>query len=244
VQYEYYFFDDEDMDSFMCSEEVVESAAARLAYASLAAGAGRADVFRLSLLSRYGGVWVDSDCASKTPLRDFVWRNASAVSGLGRERDFHQWVLLYSPGHPFLRAALDRVAANVVSWSLARRFDMVTKISGPPVYFGGIQALLEHHGCSISDPLLAGAEGAPDADGGGASTFASVKCSNASDPLVREMGVVQLFANDYLGGNIVFKAKDVDKEKSDDGDKHYKFMLTAEELYRDPAGACAGRRPA
>ena len=83
MQYEYYFFDDKDMDSFMCSEEAVESAAARLAYASLAAGAGRADVFRLSLLSRYGGVWVDSDCASKAPLRDFVWRNITFAVGRG-----------------------------------------------------------------------------------------------------------------------------------------------------------------
>ena len=37
----------------------------------------------------------------------------------------------------------------------------------------------------------------------------------------------------------------MDKEKAaDSGDKHYKFMSTAEELYRDPAGARTCLRPA
>ena len=34
-----------------------------------------------------------------------LWRNASVVSGMGREGDFHQWLLAFAPRHPIIGAS-------------------------------------------------------------------------------------------------------------------------------------------
>jgi hypothetical protein len=53
--------------------------------------AGKADIWRLAIIYQYGGIYADSDVKATYAFRDFVWPNASVVSGLGSKRDFHQW---------------------------------------------------------------------------------------------------------------------------------------------------------
>ena len=53
--------------------------------------AAKADIWRLAIILRYGGIYADSDVKPVHPFRETVWPNASAVSGIGGGRDLHQW---------------------------------------------------------------------------------------------------------------------------------------------------------
>ena len=53
--------------------------------------AAKADIWRLAVILRYGGIYVDSDVKALHPFREYLWPNASAASGMGRNKDFHQW---------------------------------------------------------------------------------------------------------------------------------------------------------
>ena len=56
--------------------------------------AAKADIWRLAVILRYGGIYVDSDVKALRPFRERVWANASVVSGIGGQRDLHQWCVL------------------------------------------------------------------------------------------------------------------------------------------------------
>jgi hypothetical protein len=64
--------------------------------------AAKADIWRLAVILRYGGVYVDSDVKALRPFRERVWANASVVSGIGGQRDLHQWCV--PPGMSLLQA--------------------------------------------------------------------------------------------------------------------------------------------
>ena len=53
--------------------------------------AAKADVWRLAIILRYGGIYVDSDVKALHPFREYLWPNASVASGIGANKDFHQW---------------------------------------------------------------------------------------------------------------------------------------------------------
>ena len=59
------FFTDEDIDRFVC-ENFPANVSAPLS--SLRAGAARADLWRLLVMQRYGGVYIDFDVAVLSPL--------------------------------------------------------------------------------------------------------------------------------------------------------------------------------
>ncbi len=53
--------------------------------------AAKADVWRLAVILRYGGIYADSDVKALHPFREYLWPNASVASGIGANKDFHQW---------------------------------------------------------------------------------------------------------------------------------------------------------
>ena len=55
--------------------------------------AAKADIWRLAIVQHYGGIYADSDVRAVHPFREYVWPNASVVSGVGGQRDLHQWCL-------------------------------------------------------------------------------------------------------------------------------------------------------
>lgn len=73
----------------------------------------RADVVRYELLLQFGGVWVDCDLECMRPL-DVLIRDVDCFAGWEKQA---QWVgnsILGSvPGHPFMRALVGGLAANV-----------------------------------------------------------------------------------------------------------------------------------
>lgn len=91
-------FDDIDSQQFMC---MCCGSATALAYQLLKSGAAKADMWRLAVTHRYGGIYLDTDatCSKNMPFSSYVWPNASLVTGIGQKHDFHQWVLAYAPKH-------------------------------------------------------------------------------------------------------------------------------------------------
>ncbi len=101
-EYEYRFFDDNDIIDFLKTEfpEYLSG------YQKLKYGASKADLWRYLIIYKYGGVYADIDCMCINPLREWVNKNATFVTALGTNRDICQWLIITEPDNPiFLRAA-------------------------------------------------------------------------------------------------------------------------------------------
>ena len=192
--YDVVFFTDSDAYIFMCE---TQDPVVNVAYQTLQHGAARADVWRLAVIIRYGGVYFDIDCGSKVALDSFVSANASVVSGVGKDKDFHQWALLYTAAHPFLRAALDAVVHNVLLTALEQKGVRTVDLTGPPVFNKALCAVASSFGCGCIREL-----------------------TNCREPLI---GIVQVLEGDHLNENIVFKSGDALKGLQQSGYVHYRF---------------------
>ena len=106
-EYEYFHFNDTDILDFICNFYPHFAAI----YQTIVPGAMRADIWRLAIVLKYGGIYVDSDAFTTVPFHDYIWSNTSMVTGLGRSKDVHQWVLMYTPNHEVIARALD-IAIN------------------------------------------------------------------------------------------------------------------------------------
>lgn len=88
------------------------------AFSSLAIGAAKADIWRYCVLYKYGGVYLDIDADITTPLDRLIRTDDDAV--ITREQVaglFNQWILIFSKGHPLLKAVIDECVENVLSRS-------------------------------------------------------------------------------------------------------------------------------
>lgn len=131
-------------------------------------GAARADLFRYLLIYRLGGVYLDIKSRFTVPIDDVIrgdegfivsqWRNdqGSEHAGIGLlpeladipGGEFQQWHVIACPGHPFLRAVIIAVLANIDSYSPwftnVGRIG-VLRLTGPIVYTRAIAPLLEDY---------------------------------------------------------------------------------------------------
>lgn len=182
-EYEYYMFDDQDAMDFMCSFHATGrcmhtcttnstersacagcslhmpacSTGAALVYQLLAPGAAKADLWRLAIMQRYGGVYMDADTRPQAPLRSFIWPDASMVSGWGAESDFHQWGLIYAPGHPIIETALRSTVQRVLDVYQQRKAAPTPWLTGPGALMDGArQAMNSDPACRewLAQPLL------------------------------------------------------------------------------------------
>lgn len=135
-----------------CQHEVDSMRNTRLsaAYASLRSGASRADVCRLVVLWRRGGVYCDTDVIPYLPLNHPV--NASFVASEYFSFEF----MLSVPRHPFVGAALNASLANIEREKEACRthnkcckgsHQCIIKVTGPISYFRSIAAFAFQQGC-------------------------------------------------------------------------------------------------
>lgn len=128
-------------------------------------GAARADLFRYLLLYRTGGLYLDVKSRFERPIDDVVdgsegfilsqWRNGPGEPhqgwGLHPELadvpggEFQQWHVIAAPGHPFLRAVVERVLRGIQLYT-ARGVDVgwtgVLRLTGPIAYTQAIAPLL------------------------------------------------------------------------------------------------------
>lgn len=161
--WEYQLYDDDDIVRFI-SENYHPRVLDYYRRINPDYGAARADLFRYLLLYRRGGVYLDIKGSLTRPLDEALslddvyllshWRNrpGEEYEGWGMWPDipahlpgeFQQWYLVAPPGHPFLRAVLERVLHNIAGynpWIHGTGRLGVLRVTGPIAY---TLALLPH----------------------------------------------------------------------------------------------------
>ena len=130
-------------------------------------GAARADLFRYLLLYKVGGVYLDIKSTATRPLDAVllpqdqfllsewnndndgydVWGKHYELRGFGG-REFQQWYIACSPGHPFLRSVIDNVLANIDTYIPGLHGTGkpgVLRVTGPIAYSLAIHRMLADH---------------------------------------------------------------------------------------------------
>lgn len=121
-EYEFRLVSDKEADAFMMQFPITR---VKQAYFSInpSLGASRADMWRYAVLYQHGGVYIDID-STCDPLREIIQPEDTALlSWAGKwhrqfcaiERELDQWVMMFAPGHPFLKRALLLGAARVLN---------------------------------------------------------------------------------------------------------------------------------
>ncbi len=131
-------------------------------------GAARADLFRYLLLYKYGGVYLDIKSTFTQPIDQVLkpddryllakWSNKPGAKregwGMPKELEmipggeFQQWHIVATPGHPFLKAVIERVLDNIdcyKPWLHGTGGNGVLRLTGPIAYTLAIHPLLPLH---------------------------------------------------------------------------------------------------
>jgi mannosyltransferase OCH1-like enzyme len=133
----HHLYDDNEMAEFI---RVHFPGRVYAAFSSLAIGAARADIWRYCVLYKYGGVYLDIDADITAPLDKLIRIDDEAiitreqVSGL-----FNQWILIFSRGHPLLKAIIDECVENVIS----RASNNILHLTGSTVFSQVINSRLK-----------------------------------------------------------------------------------------------------
>jgi inositol phosphorylceramide mannosyltransferase catalytic subunit len=165
--WEYRFYDDGEMVDFIASA-YGERALAYYNRINRKYGASRADFFRYLLLYKVGGIYLDIKSSLEKPLDHVLrpddmyllsrWRNVAGggfegwglhdqLKSIGGE-EFQQWHIIAAPGHPFLRAVIERVMRNIDVYNPVFHGtgkQGVLRVTGPIAYTQSIVPLLDRH---------------------------------------------------------------------------------------------------
>lgn len=144
-------------------------------------GSARTDLFRYLLLYKLGGVYLDIKSTMTRPLDDFLhaddryilaqwddpnrtdragWRMHRELSHV-QNGEYQQWHIICAPGHPFLRAVIASVLANIdsyVPWRVEPGAHGTYKVTGPIAYTLAIHPLREHYPHRLVNTVEAGLE--------------------------------------------------------------------------------------
>lgn len=165
--WEYRFYDDNDVAAFIKGNypawvwEYFERIDSRY-------GAARADFFRYLLMYKVGGMYLDIKSTATIPLDSvlkpddrFILSKWYLPNGEYEHSDgfiydlrhipggeFQQWHILCAPGHPFMKAVLEAVTANIDAYDpylhqTGKRG--VLRVTGPIAYTLAIRRVMEHH---------------------------------------------------------------------------------------------------
>ena len=145
--YDYYFYDDNDILEYIenynyskynfnfTKEELLK------AYHKIKPGAGKADLFRLLAIYNTGGCYFDVDTVCENPLDDYILEDDEIVTGLGIRGDFHQWALIYTKHHDFIKKTIENCVGNILqeTFFISRNIEGAT---GPYCYDCSIKQIL------------------------------------------------------------------------------------------------------
>ena len=142
-EYEHRYYSDFQMDQICMTSTYpqLSQAYAQLQRIHPSKGAMRADLFRLLIMYKHGGVYVDVDVTPKRPLRTIIQESDEFVSGIGQRKDLHQWIIIACPKHPFIKVALNAVIQSALRGTTDKRLTGygVEGLTGPPIYNIAIQ---------------------------------------------------------------------------------------------------------
>jgi mannosyltransferase OCH1-like enzyme len=120
------------------------------AFQSLAIGAARADLWRYCVLYINGGVYLDIDADITAPLDRLIRADDDAV--ITREQVpglFNQWILIFSRGHPLLKAVIDECVENILS----RSSNNILHLTGSTVFTQILTSRLKSNQLRYKDSL-------------------------------------------------------------------------------------------
>nr|WP_315033013.1 glycosyltransferase [uncultured Chryseobacterium sp.] len=139
-EYDYFFYDDRDIDKFLTEEFPPQYINA---YHRLTIGAAKADFFRYAILYKKGGVYLDVDSAITKPLRKLIQEGDEAVISVERHENLYvQWALIFSKNHPFLKKTLELMLYNIENHCHPNDVHATT---GPTVFTRGIKQSLKEN---------------------------------------------------------------------------------------------------
>ena len=210
--YEIFFFDDEDIRNFMCSHFPDFT---YVAFSTLIPGAAKVDMWRYAIVYIYGGIYIDADCFPNDPLRTWIWPNASLVTGRGAG-EINQYMIVVAPRHPVMLAAVRLAGKRSILTYLKRGRDFVHFITGPTVLSVPFKKMI-HDECG-------------EMTFGRAITtkFIDVR-RNQSDETAKyycgeKLGVLQIYADDYMGFNVIPKSDGSTKDMTNQGYVRYELQ--------------------
>lgn len=169
--WEYRFYDDADILRFI-GDHYPAAVLARFLRIDARYGAARADLFRYLLMYKVGGVYLDIKSGAREPfdrvLRPddrFVlsyWNASNTAAGWGQHYELRdiaagelqQWHIICAPGHPFLKAVIDTVLANIDTYLPSLHGvgkNGVLRVTGPIAYTRAIHRILAQHPHRIVD---------------------------------------------------------------------------------------------
>lgn len=135
--YEYRFFDDNDMLSFV--EDNYDSSVLEC-FTSLKIGAAKADLWRYLVLYKTGGIYIDVDSFIYGKLDDIITDDGcSIISRENNPERFVQWCLMFSPKHPILNTCIESCVKNISE----RKTRSVLEMTGPVVYSDAVNRFFE-----------------------------------------------------------------------------------------------------
>ena len=160
-EYELIFMDDYEVDQFVC--ELYPDMAPD--FGKLRAGAARADVWRMLVIYRYGGVYLDIDMSSLTHMP--IPANASGVSGVGHWGHLpgnggvlEHWIMVFEPRHKLINKTLELLKLNLKytnnTFVTGKKFmdaekSETIRLTGPAVYQRALRALLRKSQCQTTE---------------------------------------------------------------------------------------------
>jgi mannosyltransferase OCH1-like enzyme len=121
--YEYQFMDDAECSKFInenCPRE-------REAYAKLNIGAARADLWRILVLRKFGGVYLDIDAHTVWPLRFIIKPHMTELYIRHKDGELSNYFIASEPGNPHLTLIVDAVLDNIAK----RSSPDVYQLTGP-----------------------------------------------------------------------------------------------------------------
>ena len=144
-------------------------------------GAARVDLFRYLLLYKLGGVYLDVKSSLHRPFHEILreddryilgqWDNPALVerTGWGMHKElvdvprgeFQQWHIMCAPGHPFMRAVIVAVLANIdayLPWRAGTGGPGTFRVTGPVAYTLAIHPLRDRYPHRMIDTVEAGLE--------------------------------------------------------------------------------------
>ena len=144
--WEHVLFDDKDIADYIGSNYSPEMLAI---YEKINPkyGAARADFFRYLLMYKEGGAYFDIKSAPKIPLDNIIlpddeyilchWECPCETKRTGIiDGEYQQWHVICRPRHPYLKAVLDRVINNIMTYTLSDGVGKpgVLAVTGPVAY--------------------------------------------------------------------------------------------------------------
>ena len=126
--YEFYMYDDADIDNFVNKYYPGEIANA---YNMLNIGTAKADLWRYLILYKYGGIYLDIDSMITKSLDDLIMLDDDAIITRESHKNiFNQWILIFSEKHPILKATIDKCVYNIIN----KTSNNIWEVTGPGVF--------------------------------------------------------------------------------------------------------------